>query len=123
MDLLFSVRGRRSDDGLVVKTAQDGSYKVSVDGDVWLHSGATTVQAGGRHHSSKDGTLPMAGEPSGSEGSDLLGPWNMYSYSYLVTDSQVDMSVKTYTQLSVAVFSQVTSLGEATHDLVMIYIM
>ena len=91
-----------------MKTALDGSYKIVVGGDVWLHSGATTVQAGGKHHSTGDGTLRLTGKPISSEGSDLLGSWSMFNYSYSVTHSEVDMCVRTYTHLPVAIFSQVT---------------
>ena len=99
--------GTKSDSGFVVKTAVDGSYKVVVGGEVWLHSGATTVQARGRHHSTGDGTLRLTGKPMSSKGSDLLGSWSMLNYSYSVTENHVDMCVKTYSHLPVAIFSQV----------------
>jgi len=98
-----------------VKTAVDGSYKVVIGGKVWLHSGATTVQARGRHHSTGDDTLRLTGKPISSKGSDLLGSWSLLNYSYSVTESHVDMCVKTYTHLPVAIFSQVTHNVTSLH--------
>ena len=95
--------------GIKVQVNQTGSYQVLINDKTWLSSGATSFQFDGKHHSTADGTLKLVGPESVQTGLDAFGKWAETSFQYAASMSTSTMmtAIKTYSEESVAIFSQV----------------
>ena len=58
---------------LTVETSSDGHYKINIQGQPWMRSAATFLQANHHLWSTTTGDLKLAAAPSEDTGSDSLG--------------------------------------------------
>jgi len=94
-----------------VHLESNGAYHVSVNEQRWLTSAPTFFHVNGTLHSTSDGSLKQAGQPTDISGKDTLGDWNGQILSYVAGGAKVSVSVRTYDVVSgkLAIFTQVTA--------------
>nr|XP_022321423.1 uncharacterized protein LOC111123413 [Crassostrea virginica] len=82
--------------GLQVSIVTDGTYSISVKGDLWLNSAPTYFMADGNMYiGGEHGNLTLL-QSSTSSGYDRIGEWQTTDFFYSAGGSNVTASIKTY---------------------------
>ena len=96
--------------GLQVSIVTDGTYSISVKGDLWLNSAPTYFMADGNMYiGGEHGNLTLL-RSSTSSGYDRIGEWQTTDFFYSAGGSNITASIKTYPyelQHDFIIFSQV----------------
>uniref|UniRef100_A0A2C9LZI0 IgGFc-binding protein N-terminal domain-containing protein n=1 Tax=Biomphalaria glabrata TaxID=6526 RepID=A0A2C9LZI0_BIOGL len=91
----------------VVNVVTDGSYSITVNGNIWLTSGYTFFNNNGKKYSTADYSLKLSRSWSTS-GRDIIGEWQSTNFDYLAASLPVTTTIKTYNDpdIPIAIFTQ-----------------
>ncbi|CAG0900285.1 unnamed protein product [Darwinula stevensoni] len=111
--------GPRQDEGLAVELHEGGDYAILVNGQYWLQNAATYFNVDGTLYSTADGTLALTDGPVEGSGSDALGPYRLFTWTWAAGAAAIETSVAVYDDSPSLVFGQKflsavagTSLGD-----------